>query len=429
MGFRFVHVADVHLGAGFASRSDDLRRDLTRASREAFSAAVDLALTKRVHALLIAGDLFNDDTLSLDAERFLAAELARLTAAGITAIYVTGNHDPGAPGARTRRVAWPAGFRLIAGHDAITVDVFDAEGRRVGRVSGAGHENALDGTNLAASLPPAADPLPHVGLVHAWVRGAEASAAGQDRYAACSAPDLAGKGYAYWALGHIHKRQRVLDEPPAWYPGSPQGLDPTETGLKGGLLVELDGGAPQVAFIRLGPLRWETVRAGGLEGVRDLAAFRDAAARAVAEHAGAGAGEPGRDWIVRLVPTGPCPIAGEILAELAEDERALEFSLDLAAHLGVRAVEVRPQGLVRPVDVAALYRRGPSPLRSAIDLLRQAATDDALLESLFPETPAGFSPATGAPRAAEGPERARYLRTLLEGLEEEAAARFAAGGE
>ncbi|MGD8873441.1 MAG: DNA repair exonuclease, partial [Gemmatimonadota bacterium] len=104
---RFLHVADVHLDTSFAGRSESVRRRLREASREAFRRAVDLAIREEVHAFLIAGDLFDGERLSFTTERFLLDQASRLADHGITVVYATGNHDPGAPGAGPRSLAWP----------------------------------------------------------------------------------------------------------------------------------------------------------------------------------------------------------------------------------------------------------------------------------------------------------------------------------
>jgi DNA repair exonuclease SbcCD nuclease subunit len=58
---RFLHIADVHLDTPFAGRSDDVRRRLREASREALRRALSCAIAERVHAVLMAGDLFDGE--------------------------------------------------------------------------------------------------------------------------------------------------------------------------------------------------------------------------------------------------------------------------------------------------------------------------------------------------------------------------------
>ena len=91
---RILHLADVHLDTSFQGRSSRIRTRLRGATREAFRNAVELALDAEVHAVVIAGDLFDGDLLSFPTERFLLDQAHRLGDNGITMVYATGNHDP-----------------------------------------------------------------------------------------------------------------------------------------------------------------------------------------------------------------------------------------------------------------------------------------------------------------------------------------------
>ena len=62
-GFRFVHCADVHLDAPHACNDDIVRARLDQEARTALGKLVELCLQQRVHALLVAGDLFDDQRL------------------------------------------------------------------------------------------------------------------------------------------------------------------------------------------------------------------------------------------------------------------------------------------------------------------------------------------------------------------------------
>jgi len=66
---RFLHTADVHLDSSLSSRSAAVRGRLRDASRLAFQRLADLALAERVDAVLIAGDLFDDELVALGARR------------------------------------------------------------------------------------------------------------------------------------------------------------------------------------------------------------------------------------------------------------------------------------------------------------------------------------------------------------------------
>lgn len=55
-------------------------------------------------------------------------------------------------------------------------------------------------------------------------------------YAPCSVQDFVGRGYQYWALGHVHTRGPLADDPRIHFPGNLQGRSIRETGPKGCLL-------------------------------------------------------------------------------------------------------------------------------------------------------------------------------------------------
>lgn len=57
MVFGFLHMADVHLDTPFQNRDPRIRALLRDVVRQAFENGVKLALAKKVHAVLIAGDL------------------------------------------------------------------------------------------------------------------------------------------------------------------------------------------------------------------------------------------------------------------------------------------------------------------------------------------------------------------------------------
>ncbi len=51
---------------------------------------------------------------------------------------------------------------------------------------------------------------------------------------------MTNKGYDYWALGHVHKRESIREAPWVVFPGNIQGRHIRESGPKGCLLVKVD---------------------------------------------------------------------------------------------------------------------------------------------------------------------------------------------
>jgi len=76
-GFRFLHLADLHLETSFGGRAATRER-LRRAALEAFENAVDYAIDHQLHAVLAAGDLYDDPVLSLQTEFAIQRQVQRL---------------------------------------------------------------------------------------------------------------------------------------------------------------------------------------------------------------------------------------------------------------------------------------------------------------------------------------------------------------
>ncbi len=75
----------------------------------------------------------------------------------------------------------------------------------------------------------------HIGMLHGSVEGD----AEHNRYAPFQLRELKEKQFDYWALGHIHKREILSEEPYIIYPVIYKGVIVRETGEKGAYLIEL----------------------------------------------------------------------------------------------------------------------------------------------------------------------------------------------
>ncbi len=235
---KILHTADVHLDSplrSLALRSSALRDTIAAASRTAFSGLVDLAISEEVSAILIAGDLFDGKERSARTGAFLLAELDRLGDAGIKVFYIKGNHDAENP---------VTGTLDLPSH----VHVFDARGGKCQLSDGIWiHGVSFTDRHAPDSLLPRFK-APEPGAVNiAMLHSSLAGAAGHDVYAPCSVADLAGMGFDYWALGHIHKRQVHASSPWVVMPGIPQGRDIGESGPKSATMLTIDQGRIDVS--------------------------------------------------------------------------------------------------------------------------------------------------------------------------------------
>lgn len=417
MAFRFIHMADVHLDTPFKSRDFSLQRFLRESIRQAFKLAIDLALEKDVHGVLVAGDLFDCDTLSFATEKFLLQQVERLKDAGIGFFYSPGNHDSWNSMYRLHRTSWPSNVHIFNSHEPERYVVRDREGKEVGIIIGAGYEEKKEMRNLSKDFPQKNNITPTVGLIHTNLTSAE-GASSHERYAPCSQEDLIKKGYDYWALGHVHRRQEIIDGASAIvYPGNILGRNPGEDGQKGVYYVEIspDGGV-KTQFYPVAPLCWLTLNVENLSDAGDLHSLENAIEGEVEKQLK----ERGSSLklLLRIQLRGPCPLCGELLKE----ENIENLTENLKASLKVEYLELVPEGLVRPVNPDH-FRNEAHVLGTALEIFHRAMEDDELLLRLAPEPLAGLKP--GASRD----EKVLYLKGLMEGLDYEAAALMTRGDE
>lgn len=250
---KFLHAADIHLDSpmkGLERYEGAPLEKIRGATRAALRGLVDLAIEERVDFVVVAGDLYDGDWPDYNTGLYLARCLGRLREAAIPVFVIRGNHD--ATNRMTKSLKLPENVHLMA--------TDRPETRRLEHlgvsIHGQGFEKASVMEDLSAAYPSADRGNFNIGLLHTSAEGAE----GHEPYAPCTPRGLAGKGYGYWALGHIHKRQSLhgAGESPIEFPGNLQGRHARETGPKGCLLVTVDDrGRASSEFKRLDVVRWE----------------------------------------------------------------------------------------------------------------------------------------------------------------------------
>lgn len=264
-----------------ALKDAEVARRFATASREAFSELVTQAITRRVAFVLIAGDLYDGDWKDTSVGLFFNREVARLARADIPVFIIRGNHD--AESEVSRAVPLPA--------SVIELSSRKAETRRIDELKVAIHGRSFADRaateNFALAYPA---PLPgwfNIGMLHTSCEGNTAHAV----YAPCTVADLVGRGYDYWALGHVHEHAVLHRDPWIVYPGNLQGRNVRECGAKGAVLVDVaDGRVAGVQRIEIDQARWHHVPVD-VTGIGDEHAII-ATVRAALQDALAGSGLP-----------------------------------------------------------------------------------------------------------------------------------------
>lgn len=236
MTARFLHTADWHLGHAFASFGEAAARR-REDQRQAIARLVDLAIAEKVHAFLIAGDLFDSTRPDGAALGVARQALDRLAAAGIPAFAVAGTHD----------YLGLENGRPVLAHE--NLHWFDAPAcDKPVKTGPAENPLWLYGLSALPGKPADLDSLKsrgaegtHVALLHATVL-AQTGLAVEHKDLPVTPPQLANLQLDYVALGHFHTfaEIRFTGRLVGCYPGTPESLRFGETGPRLALLVTAD---------------------------------------------------------------------------------------------------------------------------------------------------------------------------------------------
>lgn len=231
---KIVHAADLHVDSpltGLVRYQGAPVEQIRGATRRAFENLMQLCLDEEAKLLVLAGDLFDGEWKDYTTGLFFIGQLQRLKTAGTQVVLIRGNHD--AASVVTRHLTLPSHVTEL-GATAPETKRFDDLGVAV---HGQSYAERAEYKNLAASYPDALPGCLNIGLLHTCLTGR----VGHEPYAPCGLDVLLAKNYDYWALGHVHEREVLHQDPWVVFPGNLQGRHMQETGAKGATLIHTSG--------------------------------------------------------------------------------------------------------------------------------------------------------------------------------------------
>ncbi len=242
--FRFLHAADFHLEMplhGVGEVPEHLVDLFLEAPYAAAEQVFETALAEDAAFVVLSGDLLSPQHTGPRGPLFLVEQFARLAERGKPVYWVGGGVDP--------PEAWPPAIRLpenVRRFPVGRVEAFTAErdGEPLACVLGAGRggRQAIH----AAAFSPAPGGLVTLAAIHGTADPAA----------------LKQRGLHYWALGGRHDRSTPLGSPTlVHWPGTPQGRRPSESGMHGCTVVDVDEqGRLRTTLATTDVLRWLSER-------------------------------------------------------------------------------------------------------------------------------------------------------------------------
>lgn len=226
---KFIHIADVHLGArpDVGSAYSEVR---PQELWDTFSGIIDLCEKEKTDILLIAGDLFHRQPLmrELKEVNYLFSSLSCTQV-----VFIAGNHDYLKKESHYRTFPWGSNVHPLLGQDMgsitlkdldVTVYGFSYHAREI-------RENKYDIKAGGASTY-------EILLAHG----------GDEHHVPVSKAALAASGFHYIALGHIHKPHTLIENTAA-YAGALEPMDKNDTGEHGYIQGEISAKGTHIKFV------------------------------------------------------------------------------------------------------------------------------------------------------------------------------------
>lgn len=211
-------VADVHLDTKFswltaraaARRRENLKKALER--------AVELVVAEKADALLVAGDLYEQDRFAADTGQFLSRVFESLEPRPV--LVAPGNHDWWGPESLYALVAWSPNVHVFKGSSLEPFELEDGV-----TVWGAAHQASRTERNFLDNFRVPGSGV-HIGLIH----GSESSRLRAEiladpnkfAHAPFAESDICRAGLAHVFAGHYHT---ASSSSLCTYPGNPDPLN------------------------------------------------------------------------------------------------------------------------------------------------------------------------------------------------------------
>lgn len=351
---RFVHTSDLQIGSPFARFPAEVGARLREARIDALGRVLGLARERSADFVLVAGDLFDNQTLP-DAEIIRSCDLIR--DAQLPVLVIPGNHDHGGPGSVWTDPRFvrhrPASLELCLDGSPRVV----ADGRAVVLPAPLlrRHEPGDPSQHITSELGASPDgPRIRIAFAHGGVIGFSDGGDATNRLD----PGLVSRAELdYLALGDWHGTKKIADR--VWYCGTPE-TDRFKANDPGHALVVTIAAPKAVPEVEVVP----TTEYTWLRYTRTLTGASDVSAL--------------EEWFAAIASPAKTLVRLELSGALSfEERRRLEEVVLREAAARLRHVRRRGGDVIAlPNEDELLALRIDGFVGAAVDELRARAEDD-----------------------------------------------------
>lgn len=227
---RFIHIADVHLGA---KPDKGLPWEDERAQEiwDSFDRVLETAAKDKVDFLLIAGDLFHRQPLKRELKE-INYKFEKIYPTRV--VIIAGNHDYIGAASYYKDFVWADNVYFFKDQKLSCLYFEDKQTY----IYGLSYEHYEITEPLYDRVRPANQAGCHILLAHG----------GDERHVPVNMGALLNSGFDYIALGHIHKPE-ILKADQAAYAGALEPVDRNDTGSHGYVSGQWTDGAVHIRFV------------------------------------------------------------------------------------------------------------------------------------------------------------------------------------
>ncbi len=247
---KILHAADFHFDTPFKEIGEKQSRINKEEIKEVFSEIINISKNKCVDILLLAGDIFDNNTVNKQTLYFIEEKLKEIP--DIKVFISPGNHDPLSKNSFYSFINWPNNVHIFKGNvEKVYLEDLDIN------VWGGAFNNKYLKSSMLKGIKADKEKI-NIMVLH----GEIANANDENEYNPINLREIEESNMDYIALGHRHSFSGIKKIGSTFYAysGCPQGRGFDEVGEKGVICGTVSKGIADLSFIRTSKRIYEEVK-------------------------------------------------------------------------------------------------------------------------------------------------------------------------
>lgn len=247
---KILHSADLHFDTPFKEVGEDQRKINKEELKEVFVNIIHFCKEKSVDIFLLAGDIFDNFTLSKETLRFIESAFEEIVD---TRVFISpGNHDPYMNNSFYKLIKWPRNVHIFTSDiEKVYVKELDIN------VWGGAFVDKYIRKSMMSDFNGSSDKI-NLMVLHGEISSSNEG----NEYNPITLSEIGKSGMDYIALGHRHGFSGINKEGSTYYSysGNPQGRGFDELGDKGIVYGYVSKGMVDLEFIKTSKRNYEEVK-------------------------------------------------------------------------------------------------------------------------------------------------------------------------